>query len=97
MTRGASHTSGAWPTETRAQTAAPRSNELASRRSSRSRTTPSFRQVDVARALKGARAGGLSIGRVEIDPAGKIVLFTKSEPSEPLSPLEKWKQDHGAR
>jgi hypothetical protein len=60
------------------------------------RRPSSFRQLDVARALKGARAAGIHIVRVEIGPAGNIVLFTKSEPSEALSPLEKWKQDHGA-
>ena len=58
---------------------------------------PPFRQTDVKRAVKGARAGGLEVGRVEIDAAGKIVLVAKSEQSELLSPLDKWKQDHGAR
>jgi hypothetical protein len=56
-----------------------------------------FRERDIVRALKGARSAGIEIARVEIDPVGKIVLFTKSESSEPLSPLEKWKQDHGPR
>ena len=56
-----------------------------------------FKKVDVTKALKGARAAGLEVARVEIDAAGKIVLFARSEHSEPLSPLEKWKQGHGAR
>jgi hypothetical protein len=51
----------------------------------------------LVRALKGAKAAGLEIDRVEIDPVGKIILFTKSDSGEALSPLEKWKQDHGAR
>jgi hypothetical protein len=58
------------------------------------RTHPIFRQTDVARAVKGARAGGLDIGRVEIDSAGKIVLIPKSEAREANSPLEQWKREH---
>ncbi len=34
-----------------------------------------FKQSDVTRALKGARAGGLAVSRVEIDPNGKIVML----------------------
>lgn len=55
-----------------------------------------FKQVDLKRAIKGAKAAGLDIDRVEIDPVGKIVLFTKSESGALLSPLERWKQEHGA-
>lgn len=35
-----------------------------------------FRQVDISRAVKGANAAGLIIGRVEIDPDGKIVIVS---------------------
>jgi len=56
-----------------------------------------FKQIDVTKAVKGARAAGLEVARIEIDAAGRIVLFARSEHSEPLTPLEKWKQDHGAR
>jgi hypothetical protein len=47
-----------------------------------------FRQNDLVRALKGARAAGLDVARVEIDKAGKIVIVTEqgstslTEPSE---------------
>jgi hypothetical protein len=54
-------------------------------------------QRDIATVLKGAQAAGVQIARVEVDPVGKIILFTKSDSGEALSPLEKWKQDHGAR
>jgi hypothetical protein len=33
-----------------------------------------FRQADISRAVKGATAAGLVIGRVEIDQDGKIVI-----------------------
>jgi hypothetical protein len=40
----------------------------------------SFRQRDLVRALKGAKAAGLEISRVEIDKDGKIVvIMTKSD------------------
>jgi len=35
-----------------------------------------FRQQDLVRALKGAKAAGIEIARVEIDKAGKIVMVT---------------------
>ncbi len=38
-----------------------------------------FKQSDVARAIKGAKAGGMKTGRVEIDPVtGKIIIYTES-------------------
>lgn len=37
-----------------------------------------FSQADLSRALKGARAGGMRVGRVEIDPNGKIVIVSES-------------------
>jgi hypothetical protein len=33
-----------------------------------------FRQTDVARAIKGAVAAGLTVQRVEVDKAGKIIV-----------------------
>ena len=38
-----------------------------------SRRPLTFRQNDVARAIKGAVAGGLTVQRVEVDKAGKII------------------------
>jgi hypothetical protein len=35
-----------------------------------------FRQADISRAVKGATAAGLVIGRVEIDPNGTIVIVS---------------------
>lgn len=37
-----------------------------------------FRQVDVARAVRGVLATGAGVSRVEISANGKIVIFTGS-------------------
>ena len=37
-----------------------------------------FRQSDVTRAVKGAEAAGMHIGRIEIDPNGKIVILSEA-------------------
>jgi hypothetical protein len=39
-----------------------------------SRRELTFRQNDVARAVKGAVAGGLTVQRIEVDKAGKIIV-----------------------
>jgi hypothetical protein len=36
-----------------------------------------FRQADVTRAVKGAVAAGVPVGRVEIDRNGKIVIVAE--------------------
>lgn len=41
-----------------------------------------FKQVDVTRAVKGAKAAGISVGRIEIDRNGKIVVVAESAISE---------------
>ena len=42
------------------------------------RSGGAFKQSTLTRALKGAKAGGLAVARVEIDPNGKIVMLTAS-------------------
>jgi hypothetical protein len=39
-----------------------------------SRRPSKFRQTDLTRALKGARAAGVEIARVEIDNDGRIIV-----------------------
>jgi hypothetical protein len=45
-----------------------------------SRGPTTFRQRDVAAAIKAARAAGLTVERVEVDKSGKIVVITSSMP-----------------
>jgi hypothetical protein len=55
-------------------------------------------QADIARAVKGAKAPGFEVGRLEIDASGKIVLIAgPPETVEPKSPLEAWKAGRSAR
>ncbi len=42
-----------------------------------------FRQDDLTRALKGAAAAGVQVAKIELEPGGKIVIFTgSSQPGE---------------
>ena len=34
-----------------------------------------FTQTDLTRAVKGVKEAGVSVGRIEIDPNGKIVIY----------------------
>jgi hypothetical protein len=47
-----------------------------------------FRQQDLVRALKGARAAGVEVKQVEIDRAGKIVLVPATASTDLLEPSE---------
>jgi len=44
-----------------------------------------FKQDDIKRAVAGATAAGMAVGRVEIDPNGKIVILSErvAPPSDP--------------
>jgi hypothetical protein len=57
-----------------------------------------FRQQDVTRALRAARAAGLQVTGYEIDPVtGKIIVNTSGggRPlSAPDSPLDRWLASH---
>ncbi len=50
-----------------------------------------FRQADISRAVKGAKAAGLSIARVEIDAAGKIVIVTAAAAETTEDAYAAWK------
>jgi hypothetical protein len=48
-----------------------------------SRAPSTFRQQDVTRAVKAVAAAGVHIGRVEVDKAGKIVIFALDATDQP--------------
>jgi hypothetical protein len=61
---------------------------------------PTFRQVDVMRALKAARRAGFERVRVEIDRDGKIAIITGGSvdrlevAGDNLNPLDQWIAKH---
>lgn len=57
-----------------------------------------FKQSDLARAVKAVRAAGLGVARTEISPDGTIRLFHGAEvTSESGSPLDEWLAKQNAR
>jgi hypothetical protein len=56
-----------------------------------------FRQADIARAVRGAKAAGISVSKIEIDTDGRIVI-TSGVPHEyqPRDEYMTWKQGRGA-
>ena len=60
-----------------------------------------FRQVDVKRAIAGAKAAGMTVARCEIDANGRIVLVSETEvahmATSTVAPgrvaLERWKAE----
>jgi hypothetical protein len=46
--------------------------------------------VDLTRAVKGAKAAGLDVTRVEIGPDGRIVLSAGKPAEEAANDLDKW-------
>jgi len=67
------------------------------------RTTSTFRQQDVTRALRACVAAGMKAQRVEIDPVtGKIIMVfdngatANAENAEPAA-LDAWRASRGAR
>ena len=54
-----------------------------------------FRMADLKRAVAGASAGGMQIGRAEIEPNGKIILVARGEEDAPAgTDLDKWLKKH---
>ena len=70
------------------------------RRNALSRRPCQFKQTDLTRALKGTRAAGIEIDRIEIDKDGKIVVFPRKGAEdnadaigEKITDLDKWMAD----
>jgi hypothetical protein len=56
-----------------------------------------FRQRDMAAAIRAARAAGCEVARVEVDRTGKIIITTVAGTAkEPISDLDKWLAEHDA-
>lgn len=53
-----------------------------------------FRQADLARALKAAAAAGVHVGRIEIDPSGKIIIVANQQDAAPHNALDDWMRRH---
>lgn len=52
--------------------------------------TAAVKQNDITRAIKGAQAAGLDVGRVEVDPiTGKIVVHFKGASDETPNPWDR--------
>lgn len=47
-----------------------------------------FRQSDVTRAIKAVAAAGRKVQKVEIDPSGKIVIYTESQAANDDGPSD---------
>lgn len=62
------------------------------------RTPSAFKQTDIMRAVKAARAVGLDVMRTEIAPDGRIIIVHKSDSAaEPQNDLDRWKARRDAR
>jgi len=62
------------------------------------RGAATFRQRDLAAALKAAKAAGIDVVRIEIDPVtGRLVIITCAEAAASATHLDKWLTKHGER
>lgn len=62
------------------------------------RAAARFRQADIHRAVKAAKASGFEIGQIIIETGGAIRLVTASNSEQDnLSVLEKWRQENEGR
>lgn len=56
-----------------------------------SRGPQKFRQADIAKALKAAKAAGVGVRRIEINPDGKIIVVAgKMEPGTDPIDVNEW-------
>jgi hypothetical protein len=55
-----------------------------------------FRQVDLTRAVRATRAGGLEIVRTEIDRDGRIVLVHAADSTPAATPFDSWRAQRDA-
>jgi hypothetical protein len=60
------------------------------------RTRPTFRKMDVTRAVKGAQAAGVDIHHIQITQEGTISIFANDATKGNASELDKWVEDHAS-
>jgi len=54
----------------------------------------SFRRSDVTRAIKAAKAAGVTVKQIEVDPAGKIVIVADVNGQLPsVLKVNEWDRD----
>jgi hypothetical protein len=54
-----------------------------------------FKQADVERMIRAARAVGIQHPSVEIRPDGAMRLLTDEKPKGALTPLQEWERQRG--
>lgn len=55
-----------------------------------SRGPSTFRQRDMAAAIKAARQAGCEVVKVEVDKEGKIVVWTSGDAASQSHPANEW-------
>lgn len=65
--------------------------------SSMSRSPANFRQADLSRLIRAARAEGLEPSRVEMRDHTVFVHFGGEEPAAPVNELDAWRARRNAR
>ena len=58
-----------------------------------SRTPSIFRQQDITRAFRAAKAAGVRVRRIEIDRAGKLVIVTADDELDGRREGNEWDRD----
>lgn len=61
------------------------------------RARATFRQDDLARALKAAAKAHVLVTRTEIAPDGRIILFHGQESPAAATPFDEWRARRDAR
>lgn len=61
------------------------------------RSRANFKQADVTRAVKAARAAGFDVARIEIERDGRIALLNRSDAARmPENEYDRWKANRDA-